>query len=379
MRKLDAEIAKLQLELEQVRSQGSKERLEAHVNVEAAADTDMDVSLTYQTLGARWQPIYDARLDTGSGQLDLEQYGSVSQTTGEDWSDVALTLSTAQPASGADMQMPSEWWVNLLQPMNESSNGVAMLARAPMLKAAPGGMVSSYMRNMADSAPAPQAAEQIVAAATTTEYSAEFKVPGHVDVKSTRDASKLHIGDVKMKSELAAQTMPRLGAQAYLFAKTTNHESYPLIPGLVAKYRDGAFIGNSSLPLVRPDEEAKFAFGVDDRIKVEYKRIKDVSSNPALVIVGNMTVARQDQIKVQNLHKEPVAITVYDQFPVSNDADVKVELVEDQTTPGYVPDPDKRQGVILWSSTCAPKEQKTYTLGFVVKYPKGRIVQGLQP
>jgi uncharacterized protein (TIGR02231 family) len=220
-------------------------------------------------------------------------------------------------------------------------------------------------------------AEQVTASAATTEYSAEFKVPGQVDLKSTRDKTKLYLGDVKMKADLTVQTTPRLGPQAYLFAKATNGETYPLVPGEVAKYRDGSFIGNANMPLVRPAEEAKFSFGVDDRVKVDYKRIKDKQDNPMLIMVGDVKIERQYQTKVQNLHKTPISITVIDQYPVASDPDVKVTLMEDQTTSGFVETQEKRQGVISWVGTYNPKEEKTFTLGFRVSYPKGRMVQGL--
>jgi uncharacterized protein (TIGR02231 family) len=180
-----------------------------------------------------------------------------------------------------------------------------------------------------------------------------------------------------MKAALAVQTSPRLGTNAYLFAKATNSETYPLIPGSVAKYRDGAFIGNASLPLVRPDESANFSFGPDDRVKVEYKRTKEKQDNPTLIVVGDISVERQYQSKIQNLHKEPVIITVFDQYPVANDPDVKVTFLEDTTTPGFAEDNEKRQGVVTWSSTYQPKEEKTFTIGFRVKYPKGKTIQGL--
>ncbi len=380
--KIDADISKLQQELAQMRSGQAKQRRDARINVESAAETDIELNLTYQTSGANWRPVYDARLDTASGQLQLEQYGSVMQYTGEDWTNADLTLSTAQPAQGSEMPRLAEWWVRILQPMRaqvgymmdamEASGGVMRSKMAQTLNSAPMAppMPSAVMEERME-------AEQVTASAATTEYSAEFKVPGRVDLKSTRDTTKLYLGNVKMKADLFAQTTPRLGAQAYLFAKAKNGETYPLIPGEVAKYRDGAFIGNAVLPLVRPDEESKFSFGVDDRVKVEYKRIKDKQDNPALVLVGDMKVERQYQTKVQNLHKTPVSIAVFDQYPVAADADVKVTLIDDQTTPKYAEAEDKRQGVIVWEGAYNPKEEKTFLLGFRVSFPKGKTVQGL--
>ena len=48
---------------------------------------------------ARWQPTYDIQLQPAQNRVELSLAGLVSQETGEDWSDVALTLSTAIPAT----------------------------------------------------------------------------------------------------------------------------------------------------------------------------------------------------------------------------------------------------------------------------------------
>ncbi len=380
MAKIDADIARLQLDLAQIRTQQNKERRDARVNIEASSETDLDLTLTYQTSGAYWRPVYDARLDTSANQLDLEQYGSVTQTTGEDWSNVSLTLSTAQPASGSEMPSLREWWVRLFQPYARSKS--AGTGSSFSVSSAPQALVANEMKDSVGmAAPVPEAApvqaEQLEAAAATTEYSAEFKVPGRVDLKSTRDRTKLYLAAVKMKADLFAQTTPRLGAQAYLFAKAKNNEAFPLIPGEVAKYRDGSFIGNARLPMVRPDEETNFSFGIDDRIKVDYRQLKEKQENRTLIVVGDMTIERLNQTKIQNLHTTPITITVLEQYPVSSDSDVKVTLLTDQTTPGFTDPEEKRQGVIAWTAPYNPKEEKTFTLSFRVKYPKDRQLQGL--
>ncbi len=382
LRTLDEEISKLQAELNQVRSGQAKQRRDVYVNVDAAQDTELTLTLTYQSGGATWRPVYDARLDTTKGVMDLEQYGQVSQQTGEDWKDVEVTLSTAQAAMGSEMPRMKEWFVQLFNPVLRQ----AELSSASMMG---GAMLQNKVQsNMPAAAPmvgydalkeevAKKVAELPAAIAQTSEYAAEFRVPGHVDLKSVRDTTKLFVGATHMNVGLAAQVAPRLTPVAYLFVKATNAEKYPLIPGTVAKYRDNAFIGNAALPLLRSNETANLSFGVDERIKVTYHRVSEEQSNPAMLVMGDMKTARVYETKVQNLHQTPLTVTVFEQYPVASDPDVKSELLDDKTSPGFVADSDKRQNVITWSSSLKPKEEQTYTLGFQVKYPKGRQILGL--
>ena len=384
LRGLDEEISKLQYELNQVRSGQAKQRRDVYVNVDAAQDTELTLTLTYQSGGATWRPVYDARLDTTKSVMDLEQYGQVSQLTGEDWKDVEITLSTAQPAAGSEMPRMTEWFVRLFNPVQMQAQlsgfGGAVFDRnqavqKAMPAAAPASLGYDALKEVADKKE--MVAELPAAVAQTSEYAAEFRVPGHVDLKSVRDATKLFVGAAHMNVGLAAQVAPRLSPVAYLFVKATNTEKYPLIPGTVTKYRDNAFIGNASLPLLRSNETANLSFGVDDRIKVTYHRVSEEQSNPAMLVMGDMKSERVYETKIQNLHLTPLTVTVFEQYPVASDADVKSELIEDKTSTGFVPDSDKRQNVITWSSALNPKEEKTYTIGFRVKYPKDRQLIGM--
>ncbi|WNG36549.1 mucoidy inhibitor MuiA family protein [Archangium violaceum] len=57
------------------------------------------LTLTYFIQDARWYPAYELRLEPKSNRVEVAFAGRVSQETGEDWEDAALTLSTALPAS----------------------------------------------------------------------------------------------------------------------------------------------------------------------------------------------------------------------------------------------------------------------------------------
>jgi len=437
-RKLNEDIEKLTEEFSQIMTTQAKERRDIHINLESAGDTDLELSLNYQTQGASWAPVYDARLDTSSGALSVEQYGQASQQTGEDWTDADLTLSTTIPSRGSEMPQLGEWPVQLVQQFDRAASYAAAA-----MKEAPGGPASPYFLSQEKKADADRernalatggsaiptpvgqnagldemggydrprkdplielkgeighqnqqiamlrqqqmqrdvlmSQPQSATAATvqSSEYAAEFRVPGHVNLKSTADATKLRIGTVPMTASLTSRATPRLTTQAYLFAKAINNEKFPLLPGRVAKYRDDAFIGNAMLPLLRPGETVQLAFGVDDRVKVSYRRTHDERSNPTFAMLGDSSIERQYETKIQNLHKEPIDVMVFEQYPVAGDPDVKAELESNVTTGGYGKDPDNRQGIIVWSEKLKPQEEKTYILGFEVKFPKDRQLTGL--
>src|SRR5205823_11960200 len=48
-----------------------------------------------------WQPAYEARADESEGAVDLSTYALVRQSTGENWTQAKVVLSTAVPRQDA--------------------------------------------------------------------------------------------------------------------------------------------------------------------------------------------------------------------------------------------------------------------------------------
>jgi len=99
-RDIDREIARL----EQDRAAKPPSKLEVRIDLAATAPARATLKVTYAVRHARWTPLYDARLDTGTKDrkpaLELVRRADITQTTGEDWSNIALAVSTVRMARG---------------------------------------------------------------------------------------------------------------------------------------------------------------------------------------------------------------------------------------------------------------------------------------
>ena len=73
-------------------------RLVQDVTVSSPAGGASTIYLLYRVDGASWRPAYRIRTEVAGNRTDLEYDALVEQTTGEDWTDVVLELSTADPA-----------------------------------------------------------------------------------------------------------------------------------------------------------------------------------------------------------------------------------------------------------------------------------------
>ncbi|KAG1657073.1 Protein F37C4.5 [Nymphon striatum] len=76
----DLLLNKLQRELQQVAT-NQKESRSARLQVESNGSAELILNLTYQINGARWEPVYDADLDTETGEIELKTLAQISQRT----------------------------------------------------------------------------------------------------------------------------------------------------------------------------------------------------------------------------------------------------------------------------------------------------------
>ena len=67
------------------------------VKVDAKMQTSALFTLQYYVGGASWYPTYDVRSSSVDDPLQLTYKANIMQHTGEDWKDVGVTLSTANP------------------------------------------------------------------------------------------------------------------------------------------------------------------------------------------------------------------------------------------------------------------------------------------
>ncbi len=349
------------------------ERTEVRIYVDAAGAAQGKLRVRYQVANAGWTPVYDARLTTGGGDKDasltIARRASITQESGEDWTDADLTLSTTRP--GGTTSAPE------LTPLK-------VMFRPEMRPlAAPKGMMRqrSFEEAPAMGGAAPEAPDaaappiQIVesgAAAEAMPYQTSFRIPSRVTVKSGVGQKKVFIANETPKPSLMVRSAPKKDTIAYLHATFTHDGIAPLLPGEVSLYRDGVFTGRGQLPLIVPGEEKELGFGPDDGVKiarVELKRAKGESG----IIAASSTDEQHYKITVKNFHDWAMPVTIIDQMPVSEDEKIVVDLLPMTTEPterNY----DDKLGLLAWTYELKPQEEKEIALSYELKWPAKREI-----
>ena len=114
---------------ERFRSGQALSRKEVHVLLESEAPKNVTLQLDYLVTNAGWYPNYTARVETaavtpGAGKVRLLAYALVRNRTGEDWPNVQLRFSAADPAESAALPALYSWRIRArLQPAERPSGG----------------------------------------------------------------------------------------------------------------------------------------------------------------------------------------------------------------------------------------------------------------
>jgi uncharacterized protein (TIGR02231 family) len=355
-------------------SPAEEERTEVKVHLEALAPVDADLVVRYQVPGASWSPLYDARLSTGdktaAPTLSLVRRAEIRQNSGEGWDNAALTLSTTRPNASAAIPPLNTITVEFEQPPPPPRP----MAAAPMSDDASLRRKEEVERDiaMAELAAAPpQAVEAQQADVIASPFQAMFAVPGRSSVPNTNEAKRVQLLVEKIEPQLGIKTVPSADPKAFLYATLLVPAGTPLLPGPVALFRDGTFVGTGDLPILSPGEKHELGFGADDLIRVKHALVEEKRGETGLISTSRTDV-RMFKITVKNLHERPMAVTVLDHMPVSNNADIKVEPIG-RTSPTKT-DVDDQRGVLAWDLKIDADEEAVVDFGYRVVWPSAKTI-----
>jgi TonB-dependent SusC/RagA subfamily outer membrane receptor len=328
--------------------------------------------VTYTVRDARWTPLYDARLDTGAKDrkpsLELVRRAEITQNTGEDWSNVALSVSTVRTARGGNAPDLNSLIVQYPQPLRPLGAGSeSELARpAPALR-------SAQMAKAYDALDQRDRAEEQQAVAEVGDFQATFKIPGRVSVGASEGAKSLRIATAVIAPDLTIRSVPVLDPIAFLEASFKQADDAPLLPGRVLIYRDGVFVGRGKIAAAGKDETVRLGFGADDKVKIERTVVKRNEGSAGLIVTTSKTDERAFKTTVRNGHDFPIRIAIEDQLPVSENEDIVVEMLSSTTPPTATNLRDKR-GVLEWAFEAKAGEVRDISFAWRVRWPKGKGV-----
>lgn len=340
------------------------------VTINLAAEREAELRLSYQVRGPGWQPTYRATLDATKSTVLIERQALVAQNSGEDWSNVQLTLSTGQPGRATQGRLPREWTLDVAPPPRPIPAAAPAVAMA--MAAAPSPVARS--RNAVE-----EAMPTFDVSTLDKGFATEFAVPQRITVPSSGQRVTLALGNHTAPATLITRTAPAVEEAAYLVA----HMAQP--PGVwpagpAGLYRDGAFVGNGRIDFSTPsagapEGSASLSFGRDELVTVRAEPAQDLTGSTGFT--GSRTERKTRRAySVENRHKTGITLQVLHAAPVSRNEKIEVES-------RYQPQPtdtawNRTPGTVAWQQPLAAGATAQFSAEHTIRYPKDVELQERQ-
>ena len=384
---LNAQKVAREKQLNELRGAGGRGYKTVIVRLAAANAGSLELALAYTVPGASWTPAYDARLRSAERAVELTYFGIVRQNTGEDWKDIALTLSTARPSLGGGAPELPPWMVNVMRAQKDRGDVVELSPyevsqstdrRQAFNQAAPAAPLAFGSRLNSEIMDAASAVTVVQAGVT----SATFKIAAATSVPSNNSTQKVAIATAKLPASLQYQATPKLLEAAFLSAATLNSTDYPFLGGAMNTFLDEVFVAASSLRTVMPGEKFELALGADEGIAVKRRIVQRFTEDTGLTNSGKR-VTYEFLVTLTNHKKTAERVVFKEPLPVSRDEKIVVKLLTPAERDVGTTDKTREitreaDGKLVWRLDLKPGEKREVTLKFSVEYPNELTVAGLE-
>ncbi|HNT49158.1 MAG TPA: DUF4139 domain-containing protein [Cyclobacteriaceae bacterium] len=363
MKKLNERIARLNAQINSQNELYRRNTSELVVSVSAEAATNVELQVRYVVANAGWSPVYDLRAIDTKNPVQLSYKANVFQSTGEEWNNVKLKLSTANPNLSGQKPELYSWYLDFYYPQ------VYDMAKRKSMAAAPAAVYRAEAK-VAD--------EELAEAITVADYvttiqtslNTEFDIALPYTVASSAKPVVVDIRSYDMKADYIYSVAPKLDMDAFLMARATGWEEFNLLPGEANIFFEGTFVGKSFIDPNNIKDTLAVSLGRDKRIVVKREKLKDLTSKN--FIGSSRKESYTWEISVRNTKADAVKIIIEDQVPVSQNTQIEVTTL-DLGGAKYTKD----TGKLMWELELKPNETRKLEYKFDVKYPKDKQVTGL--
>lgn len=360
-RTLQREIGRVQRAISVLHSSPQRQAIEVTVAMRCRGANQAALRLSYVVPGATWHPEYDVRFSAksksgvGKGRAQLTVSAIVQQSTGEDWENVQLILSTAKPKLGSEAPMPAPLWIN----GNEAGTEKVMVQgheRRERVSASGG-----------SSGGGPKAADLDDGGKSFT-----LKLPHKVTVRADGRPYWMPVDEVSTKATATRVAIPKVSHYVYRTLRFENPAVYPLMAGRLNSFRNKAFMGTTHLKYTAPGAPMEVSLGIEGDFDVQREVIHKQDRKPKM-FQGSRRFERHYRIRVLNHGRQGGAVEVRENMPVSKDENIRVALDRKKTTRGVMF--DAHRGFVTFDVKVKPGKNRPVDFAYTISLPKDWKVQ----
>lgn len=382
--KLNNQIELIRYQLTELNFNENQRSNQIIVLIDSEVATTTSCTIRYLVSDCGWAASYDLAATDLNQKINLKYKARIYNNTGNDWNNVDLILSTADPLLSASQPILEPWYIDF-QALNQAKNKTPQSPLnykadyrsnvASELTVANQRVYDNYMLDKDeemltfgdDFKRLDQKKNQKPAVKLKqieiSELSAEFVITNKFSCPSDSKPYSVDVKEMNLDANFSHVSIPKLDQGAFLIANITGWQELDLVPGPTNVYFGGVYVGVSQIDTRNVGDTLALSFGRDTKVTVLRKLKKEVSSKKVMGSTKKETYLYETSIR--NNQNVPIKINVFDQIPLSRNTDITIST--DEISNGSK---DLVTGEVKWEITLQPGETKNIEIGYSVKYPK---------
>ena len=324
---------------------------------------NVPLDITYITNSATWKPFYDLRAESIKDPINMMYKAQVYQSSGIDWKKVKLTLSSGNPNQNNQAPELQPWFLKYNDgfikvapagsgPKNELSEVVVTTAMGKRVAAQSDSSISRYTT------------------INENQLNVSFDIDIPYDILSNWKAHSVALKEIKLPATYNYYAAPKADKEAFLLAEIIDYSKYNLLQGEANIIFEGMYVGKTTIDPNQTADTLKLSMGRDKKIAIKRDKVADKSGTKFLSSYKEQTFTYD--ITVKNNKKEEAQIELKDQYPLSTDKEITVELLDNGKAKV-----NQETGILSWDLKLAANETKKIRISYKVKYPKDKNISNL--
>ncbi|SEP29931.1 conserved hypothetical protein [Flavobacterium sp. CF108] len=367
--KLDETLQKLNNKLEVDTSKEEKTssgKLIVQVMNSAAGPVPLEIS--YLTNNASWSPFYDLRTESVVAPINMMYKAQVVQNTGIDWKKVKLTLSSGYPNQNNQAPILSSWFLaNQVYNDEVVTIGYGTQKKRNQLQ---GSVFKDKIAGVQTEMAAPVIAESSVSNYTTVaenQLNISFDIDIPYDILSNGKIHSVSLKEIKLPATYKYYAVPKVENDAFLLAEIADYSKYNLLRGEANIIFEGMYVGKTFIEPNQTSDTLNLSMGRDKKVSIKREKVADKSGTKFLSAKKEQTFTFD--ITVRNNKKEVIELLLKDQYPLTTNKDIEVELLQSDSAKV-----NTETGILTWQLQLKPNETKKFRISYKVKYPKDQTL-----
>ncbi len=284
----------------------------------ATSEKEITVFFKFLVTKAGWTPLYDFKYEGANKPLQFVFRANVFNSSGTEWDDVKIKLSTADPLSG--FKLP-----------NSSSSRFSGVNFKQV---------------------------EVVNAITEYTINHQYSIPSD---------SKPYLVDVDayaMEANFNYLLIPKLDPFGFLMAKLPNWNKYNLISGTANIYNSGTYMGKTFLNTYSENDTLSIYLGKDKR--VQCLRTEKVLLHKNFIAGNYSNEETKVEFTLKNNSNEILMVELIDQVPYFDKSDDDKMTIDGVDNALY----DKEEGKLTWNFKLEVNQSIDLKYDYTIKSPK---------